>query len=954
MKVIKPLLVGFSCRPYKRQGNRLALTSFLSFSFTRPNDLLTDPEMWRVLQPYLPLDSPWDEGVPKDRGEVLVTGTCHAAGGVPVTHRRVSLTAGPVAKALDVWGNRSWIRQRGILQKGPAEPFVAMPINYAASFGGAGFEANPFGKGFLDPPDGSPRPLPNVEAVDQPILSPDDRPDPAGFGPLGMMWTGRRSKVGKYRTGEIDSREPPALPQDSDWTFFNQAPADQWVSGMWQGGEEFSLSGFHPDEETLRGRLPRIRIRAFLTFVSERIVEAEMKAETLWLFPDIAIGVLIYRGSASISTDDTSEIRTILVGSEDFGENRSQDHYLEAQSRRISQDKKDLSRFSDVPLLPASLAHDPRANLLDVEYQRQAKLAEGKTPIPNHVFKMLDAAKERIKKSIDPVLKTLPPDSPESPVNFSDPMREMVEGKLQQVDAIRKAFENPPSSGEEIGKMSESAKVKLEEGRKKAFESAKGALEKMPPGSLEDLGVSREELIAQAQEKFFGKAAAMQAPKKRPPSIDEMVNREKILAKLTSEKEKSASRAGGSPENEVFDDVLQKTLDSSLEEVSEKIEKLRAALPPAKTSGITRILHSFAPPEPDPDRSEDLRRTVLDELPRGVGFKDRDLRGADLSGLNLSGADFSEADLMGANFSGSNLTDANFTGAWIAHSNFSRSFLDRTNFTGASLACADLSETRGTRTLYRGSYLTGAVLISSSVVEGDFTGADLFDVLFFRSALHRAKFQGAKFLRVGHLPVPHPKGLAATNDKMARLPFEEVEFTGSDLTKAVFMKGDFVRSDFSKCILDKTTFLECTGTELRFDEARLHRTSFPKSTEFARSSFLKADLSGANLRGLNLEGSDFRGAILSATDASESLLRGANLSGVSARKGRFMKSDLRFADCRGGDFMQAIFLKADLRNTDFSKSSLFKAGFTGATIDSTTLWDHALIGKTTLSQEGPR
>ena len=49
-----------------------------------------------------------------------------------------------------------------------------------------------------------------------------------------------------------------------------------------------------------------------------------------------------------------------------------------------------------------------------------------------------------------------------------------------------------------------------------------------------------------------------------------------------------------------------------------------------------------------------------------------------------------------------------------------------------------------------------------------------------------------------------------------------------------------------------------------------------------------------------------------------------------------------------------IFLNADLRHVNFSRSSRYKAGFIGATIDSTTLWDQALIGKTTLSQEGAR
>ena len=953
MKVIKPLLIGFSCMMYKRQGNRLGTTAFLAFSFDKPNAPLTDPEMWRAIQPFLPQDSPWDEGIPKERGEVLVTGTCHAPGGIPATHRRVGLQIGPVNKALDVYGNRTWIRNQGMLQKGRPESFATMPIDYAHAFGGPGYPQNPVGKGWGDPPNGAPHPLPNIESLLQPIVSPEDRPEPAGFGPLGMMWAGRYRKIGQYRPGELNGKTPPPLPEDTDWTFHNQAPPDQWIPGMWQGGEEFSLSGFHPDTEPQRGRLPVMRIRTFATLQSDDTLEIAMNQETVWLFPDISIGVLIFRGSLPLSGDDTSEIRSILVGGEGPDENRPVDHYLAVLSRRTRNDKKDLSRFSDVPLLPGSLADDPRANLLNIDAQMKKESQNSPKKLPNYAAKQIDQAKENTKKVIDAFLSSLPSPTPDSPVDLAPTFREELETKFQAFDAMKQAFETPPSSADEIVTMMEASKKKVEDAQKKAFGAFQSAVDKIPREAMEELGISREDFISKYRAQFFGDFSKLQAPKKRERSLDELLGRDKIMASLESAKKK-VSVPFEETSGEDLLPLVEEPFDAVKEEAFKKIEKMKTSIPPPKTSGLTRTLHYFAPPEPNPENASRLRHEVLAELSRGGGFSNRDLRGADLSGLNLSGANFSEADLIGADFSGSNLCDATFSGAWLAHANLSRSLLDRTDFSGASLGCADLSESRGSGTLYRGAYLTGTVLISASLVDGDFSKADLFDVLFLRTKVHRGKFQGAKFIRVGLLAVPHPKGLSATKNIKARFPFEEVDFTGSDFTKAVFMNADFVRSDFSECILDKATFLECTGPETRFDGARFFRTSFPKSTEFPRSSFLKCDMSGANLRGLNLEGSDFRGAKLEGMDGSGCVLRGLNLTGVSARKARFMKSDLRFSDCRGGDFMQALFLNADLRHVNFSRSSLYKAGFIGATIDSTTLWDQALIGKTTLSQEGAR
>ncbi|MHB8369622.1 MAG: pentapeptide repeat-containing protein [Leptospirales bacterium] len=676
-----------------------------------------------------------------------------------------------------------------------------------------------------------------------------------------------------------------------------------------------------------------------------------MKPETVWLFPELSIGVVIHRGSVPIITDDTSDIRTILVGAEDPEENRSMDHYLEVQARRESKNSKDLSRFGDAPLLPERLADDPRANLLDIGKQREKSGQERQKKFPQWASKQLDKAKEQLTKTIETFLSTLPKPTPDFPDDLTSIYREQLEAKMQQFEGIRQAFENPPPSYDEIQNMKKDAALKLEEGRKKAFESMKDAISKMPQGSIEEFGISREELISQYRDQFLNDAKKVQAPKKLQPTLSEMVNRDKIMASLQTAKGKIVEQASEIPDSAPILPTLLEPIDSSGQELSEKLERLRATIHLPSVSRLTRILHHFAPPDPNPDASEALRHQVLKAIDRNEKFTDQDLRGADLSGLDLSGVDFSEADLIGTNFSGSNLSQASFSGAWAAHANFSRCRLDHTDFSGASLGCSDLSESQGTGTSFAGAFLTGAVLIDATLKSGDFSKADLFDISIRRSVLHQGQFAEAKLLRTPKLPHPHPKGLPFSPDDGGRLPIEDSDFTGSRFVKALFHKIDFVRMDFAQCAFEKTTFLECTGPGTRFDETTFKNVAFPKSTAFPHSSFVKADLSATNLRGVNLEGGDFRGATLTKMDGSEGNFRSANLSGVQAVKAQFLKADLKNADARGGNFKEAIFLKADLRGVDFSHGSLYKAGFTGAQIDRSTLWDRALIGKTTLSQE---
>jgi uncharacterized protein YjbI with pentapeptide repeats len=945
MKIIKPLHLGFLWRTYQRQGSRLSVTGMLAFPFSDPDVPLGEQEMWKSIAPLIPPDSAWDEGVPKDRGEFLLMGDCHVPRGIQASHHRVSVRVGTLTKTVDVYGNRTWTRDRGFLRSTAPETFSTMPIDYAHAFGGTGYGPNPTGMGFVDPSDGSPRPLPNIEDSLRPLSSPDDHPEPAGFGPLGLTWTTRNSRVGQYRSDELGGKEPPPLPANTDWTLFNQAPADQWLPGFWTGGEAFSLSGFHPDTETQEGHLPRMVLRIILTFKDGRTAEIPLRPETVWFFPGLSMGVIIHRGSLPIESNDGSEVESILLGAEDPGENRSLEYYLSIRDRRSGRNPKDLSRLGDAHLLPGRLADDPRANLLDIQKimdrPRDSSQARSQKLISQKLDK-LQAQIDKIRESLT-ALPDPPPGSSaqDSAINARKASLDTMEQKLQ---AAREQLVKPPekSTVEDLKEMRKKV-PSWEEIKKQAEEKIRAAIDKIPQEDLDRKGITRESLVKSK--------LRIEAPQK--DSLKTTFDPSRVQEVLLSARNsiQSGSSAGTSVPPKISEAIER--LDAAGESLSSASQKINDSALKPKSGGIIRILHQLAPPEPDPGKSQTLRRLVETDASRNRNFQNMNLRGADLSGLNLSGAVFSEADLIGANFSGANLSGAQFSGAWAAHANFSGCTLDKTDFSGASLGCADLTGVRGQGVFFNRAVLSGAVLTDSNLSEADFSEADLFHTLFRRSRIKKGQFLKAKFLRAGSLAYPHPEGLSTQKNSIARLPFEDCDFSGSDFSRTLFMKVDFIRSVLAGCRLDHATFLECTGPGTRFDGASLKKSTFPKSTDFKHSTFLKADLSEANLRGLDLEGSDFREACLVGMDGSEGIFRTTNLSGATAQKSRFQKSDLRFANGQGGDFRRALFLKSDLRGANFSHSSLYKAGFIGAQIDATTLWDHALTGKTTLSMERP-
>ncbi len=92
-----------------------------------------------------------------------------------------------------------------------------------------------------------------------------------------------------------------------------------------------------------------------------------------------------------------------------------------------------------------------------------------------------------------------------------------------------------------------------------------------------------------------------------------------------------------------------------------------------------------------------------------------DLRGADLSGTNLSWADLRGADLSGTNLSWADLRGADLSGTNLSGTNLSWADLSGTNLSGTNLSWADL----------RGADLRGANLSDADLRGANLSGTNL-------------------------------------------------------------------------------------------------------------------------------------------------------------------------------------------------------------------------------------
>jgi hypothetical protein len=223
--------------------------------------------------------------------DVVVLGNAHAPGSTPVTSVKVAMRLGDTTKMLRVWGERYW-------RKSPAGPrlstpasFTQAPLGYEHAFGGADprlpewERRNPVGTGFATEAaylEGLR--AANIEYLDEPITSWQQRPRPAGFGPIARDWSPRRELAGTY-DAHWERERAPLLPADFDERFFFHAPIDQQFQPHLRGGEGLELHNLSP-RGVLRFALPKVRL-AFSSFFGRRSQEHRAVLHTVILEPDV-------------------------------------------------------------------------------------------------------------------------------------------------------------------------------------------------------------------------------------------------------------------------------------------------------------------------------------------------------------------------------------------------------------------------------------------------------------------------------------------------------------------------------------------------------------------------------------------------------------------------------------------------------------------------------------------
>lgn len=828
----------------KPKGNAfcdvLSLALLAGFSLTTPKAaLLREEDIWQRVDAALPEGQGLDIGFPKPCGEFLIYGACHSK--QDIRGSEVAVSCAGRSKRLLVFGQRFW-RDGGASEP---LPFTRMPLDWEHAFGGPEHAANPLGKGLVPVEDGL-MPLPNVEDPKQCVASPGDRPEPAGFAALAPHWPQRARYYGTPDDAWLEQAWP-GVPLDHNIKYACSAPEDQRLDPgvFFSGGEAVRIQRMHPEHEVLDFTLPKLRCRLFLQRVEGAFSEIPTVLETLWFFPELETGLMLFRGVSHANGEDCADVAAILADVEpEECKAKPESHYREWCAKELAP-----------PAPPAEPEPAPEAEPAP-KPEATTAMAVAVPAIKPPDLSPLEACVKELQEKTDAQLAALGV-SKEDAQAYLDKIVAENESTISSEDVDISLDQGMQQLQDKVAELEANAKQVLES---QGLDTSPEALQKILAKYAD---VSESEFDPQAGMK------AMQSLLERP-GLDE-----EARAGLQKGMEGYSQLAVALTGLKALEEKLGKPVEGSEKEQDQ--EKKGEEKPAPAPDKAPETAESAA------DLPRELRRLsteqALERIKQRLPLKDFDLGECDFSAKDLSGADFSGALLMGAKFVSANLEGADFSGALCHGCDMSKASLTNTNFSQAKLDGADLSETMARGANFHKARMQDANLQKTNLQDANLREADLGGANLDAADCSRCQAAGVRLQRAS---------LKKTNFTAADLAACRMG-PGTDASGACFAQANMTMARMSRALLDKA---DCSGANL--DNADCCKASCQgtvfRMASAKRCDFTRADLQAADLSGVNL----FRGALRQA-NCSKARIENANLYGVDFYRCRVNPENI--SDC---------------------------------------------------------
>ncbi len=226
-------------------------------------------------------------------------------------------------------------------------------LSYVNAYGGAKYNANPFGKGYLEG-NAKEIPMPIFESIDKQVQSPIDKLEPVSFASINPSADARKKYIGKMTKEEQkEYRFTNNLPASLSPEFFMMSAKDQWLGSL-NPGSSFKLDGF--GKVPISGVIPPYIATITTKDINDNIAQHDGKIDTLALFPQEGVGVVITKFVFDLPTSEFTDRYTHILTQL----NDSDDKYTLAESTasleaRLGENRQNVGLKED-DLMPKSMA----------------------------------------------------------------------------------------------------------------------------------------------------------------------------------------------------------------------------------------------------------------------------------------------------------------------------------------------------------------------------------------------------------------------------------------------------------------------------------------------------------------------------------------------------------------------------------------------------------------------
>ncbi len=819
MKIIKPLRLSVLNRPFRLQGqNHLGVAVMALADMSAAPKLRPEVELWQLAASELQTSGGvLDMAMPKARAEFLATGYAYTQHHQDKTACAVRIEVDTLTKTLAVTGDRYWAGSRPTAPK----PFEQMRLDWSCAFGGEGYEENPHGIGaVVENHNGTQfRRLPNIEALQQRVVSPRMKPEPASFGPLDLTWPRRFRRMGKNYDARWLQNDFPGFAPDIDWRVFNAASPDQW----WEERDSlppqaaWRIWNMHPQKPVQEGTLPPWQARCFIQRQrGEEILfeEIALRATTVWFFPHLEQMVLIWHGNQRINEDDAADVLHLMPALEKTGATRSVNHYRKVLTQRLDKEKGALFAFREKDLVP----EEAIGPWIDNEVQ------QNHSPMRENQNARATQLREQHRARLEA-----------QGSDVSDLMKAFEEPELPKLDELPEFIEEMERKAAEMQQQAEARKAEMEA---KYPDAASDENRPRGPESMHRMNDMLERNASQMSEKKLAQSREalhqmyLMSAAQQPPAIKLTGD----IALIIRQRAERTMAQGGDFSGLDLTGADFSGMDLSGANFTHTLLEC-SNLSDCKLDGanFTQAMLVRADLQ-----NASLRDCCLDKASLAL---------AQCKGTGFQGAQFNETEMTGAlfdacDFSHARLNNLLFRETGFSECRFNHATIDSGVFMELTLPKPDFSHAVMNKTSF----------IKCELQHASFAAAQLESCSWVESQLEEANFAGATLVTCA----------VASGGTLARADFSGAHLKQSNLRQAVLTGARFTRARLNNSDLSEA---QCEAAD--FSGATLTGSMFIR-TDFRRARLNEANLMGAMLQKSRLEGADLSFANLFRADLSQS------------------------------------------------------------------------------------